>query len=145
MRLRRALAAAAAVTLALTLAGCSTAAGYVAAGEKIISAENMEKQWDYVTRDWNALQTSADNACAASAEATKEDADPTLVESPGFAYAATYRKVWAGYNARMTNIFEAGFTGPPGYPRDIPNYVTGPNPDFCQISMDLLVLKAEAE
>lgn len=130
----------AAVLLAVgVLAGCSVASGYVQKGAEVISADNLEEQHDRVIRDWRALTTAADNACAAQSA----DPDGTLVESPSLAYAATYREVWASYNARTENIFEAGFVGPPGYPKDIPNYVTGPDPDFCDVSAELAELKAQ--
>jgi hypothetical protein len=129
----------------LWLTGCSTAAGYVQKGQEIISADNLEEQHDRVIREWRSLTTAADNACAAQAQGDRDDAAPTLVESPALAYAATYRTVWAEYNARTENIFEAGFVGPVGYPKNIPNFVTGPNPDFCGVSAQLAQLKAQSE
>jgi hypothetical protein len=148
MRTNRLMAAVVGVVVSATaLAGCSVASGYVKEGERVISAQNLRTQYKYITRDWNSLITTADTACAAQAEGEKDDADPTLVEGPALAYASTYRTVWAKYNARMADVFEAGFVGPPGYPKHIPNFdeVTGPNPDFCAVSTHLLELKAEAE
>jgi hypothetical protein len=127
------------------VSGCSTAAGYVQKGQDIISADNLEEQHDRVIREWRSLTTAADNACAAQAEQDRDPDAPVLVEGPALAYAATYRTVWAEYNARTENIFEAGFVGPLGYPKDIPNFVTGPTPDFCQVSVKLAELKAAAE
>lgn len=44
-----------------------------------------------------------------------------LVESPAFAYGATYRGIVVDYNRRQKNIFEAGLVGPSGYPKEVPN------------------------
>lgn len=143
---RKILTGVAGAMLVLTsLSGCSVAGGYVNKGEKVLGADNMEDQYKRVITDYNSLQTSADNACAAQGEQNKDDSDPTLVEGPALAYAATYRKIWVDYNTRMNNIFEAGFVGPPGYPRRIPNWVSGNDTDFCQVSENLVTLKIENE
>jgi hypothetical protein len=132
------------VAAMLLLTGCSTAAGYVKAAEDTISAENYKDQWEFVTNNWEALIQTADNACAAQGSTTSESG-PVLVEGAGLAYASTYRTVVAKYNAQQDNIFKAGFVGPPGYPKEIPNYVSGQNPDFCNISSQLFDLKLTAE
>jgi hypothetical protein len=129
---------------ALFTTGCSTAAGYVKAAEDTISAENLRDQYKFVTNNWEALIQTADNACAAQGSTTS-DSGPVLVEGAGLAYASTYRTVVAKYNARQDDIFEAGFVGPPGYPKEIPNYVSGQDPDFCGISTNLIDLKIAAE
>lgn len=146
-RTLRILAGVAVASAALTgLTACDVAGGYVDKAKQVGGADNMEDQYKRVMTDFNALQTSADNACAAQAEAKKDDSDPTLVESPALAYAATYRKIWVDYNTRMNNIFEAQAVGPVGYPRHIPDYTGGSNrADFCVIGDKLVQLKADAE
>lgn len=129
----------------ILFSGCSVAAGYVQKGAEVISADNLEEQHDRVIRDWRGLTVAADNACAAQGEQDRDEDSPVLIEGPALAYAATYRKIWAEYNARTENIFEAGFVGPIGYPKNVPNYATGPNPDFCEVSAQLATLKAGAE
>jgi hypothetical protein len=146
MRRTRVVTAVASAMLVITaLSGCSVAGGYVEKGKKVIGADNMEDQYHRVITDYNSLQTSADNACAAQGGSEKSDDDPTLVEGPGLAYAATYRKIWVDYNSRMNNIFEAGYVGPPGYPRRIPNFTAGSKTDFCSVSDKLVQLKIENE
>lgn len=146
MRRNRLLTAVAGALLVTTaLSGCSVAGGYVEKAKKVAGADNMEDQYKRVITDYNSLQTAADNACAAQGEQERGESDPTLVEGPGLAYAATYRKIWVDYNTRMNNIFEAGFVGPPGYPRHIPNYTAGTKTDFCKVSDSLVQLKIGSE
>jgi len=128
----------------IALTGCSTAAGYVKAAEDTISAENLREQYGYITKNWEALIQTADTACAAQGSSTDESG-PVLVEGAGLAYASTYRTAVSKYNARQDDVFEAGFVGPPGYPKEIPNYVSGADPDFCGISSQLFDLKIAAE
>lgn len=141
--MKRVIAALVGVALAASLTGCSVAGGYVEKGKKVVGADNMEDQYNRVITDYNSLQTSADNACAAQGDEKKDDSDPVLVEGPALAYAATYRKIWVDYNTRMNNIFEAGLVGPPGYPRRIPNFTAGTKTDFCSVSDKLVELKLE--
>jgi hypothetical protein len=124
----------------LILTGCSVAQSYIDKGQEVISADNVEDQYTRVIKGWNGLITSSDNAC--NAQKTNDPNSPTFVEDPALAYKATYRNIWVDYNARQANIFKAGFVGPPGYPKKIPNWVQGPKPDFCAISTNLLELKA---
>jgi hypothetical protein len=144
MRGRLLLAAGLLAGAALFTSGCSTAAGYVEAAKDTISADNYRDQWGFVTKYWESLTVTAQNACRAEGS-TVDEAGPTMVEGAGFAYQATYLKVWSKYNARQKDIFEAGFVGPPGYPKEVPDYTSDPDASFCDISAQLAVIKAEAE
>lgn len=110
---------------------------------KVVSPANVEKQYGVIIDNWEALTASADNACLAQSGETSEDG-PLLIESPEMAYAATYRSVRADYNAAWANVFDAGLVGPPGYPKSIPNWTSGADPDFCTISTNLVLLQDES-
>lgn len=105
----------------------------------VVGPQNVEKQYNVIIDNWESLTKAADNACAAQASAGSTDT--LLVESPAFAYASTYRTVRAKYNQAFANVFDAGLVGPPGYPREIPNWTSGENPNFCTVSTQLAELK----
>lgn len=109
---------------------------------EIVAPPNVEKQYTRVIDNWEALYASAENACIAQSQ-TDEDS-PTFVETPEAAYAATFRRIVIDYNRRQANIFEAGFVGPPGYPKEIPRSL-GANDEWCEVSTQLDNLQNEAE
>lgn len=139
-------AAAAAVILVagvVLMTGCSIAGSYVDKATEKLSADNVETQFDVVIRSWEGLTTAANNACQVSAGATDDDS-PLLVESPVLAYAATYRNLRQKFNATQADIFKAKLVGPPGYPKEIPDYpeTNGKTPDFCSVAAQLADLRS---
>ena len=102
--------------------------------KKVVSPANVTAQFDAVITDWQDLQAAADNACGA-VTAAKQSGDPTFVEDPAAAYAATYRRIVVDYNQRQQNIFKANKVGPPGYPKVVPP--VGAKPDWCSVSQSL--------
>lgn len=118
-------------------------AGWFNKAVETVSPEHVQGQYDLVIRDWNALTTTADNACEAQTQSSADPNNPTLVESPQLAYAATYRNIRQAYNSAWQNIFDAKLVGPAGYPRNIPNYTeaTGATPNFCSVSTALATLQ----
>lgn len=132
----------AAVIGMLALTGCSVATSYVDKGVEKLSADNVEAQFADVIRNWEGLTTAANNACQAGVGSTSEDG-PVMVESAGMAYAATYRNIRQKYNAIQADIFKANLVGPPGYPKEIPNFpeTNGGEPDFCAVAEQLYEMK----
>ena len=55
---------------------------------------------------WCSTKATAGNVCSVR-NAARGDASPILVEAPAFAYEATYRRIKATYDRRMSNLFEA--------------------------------------
>jgi hypothetical protein len=108
-----------------------------------VGPENVNKQYDLVIQNWNALTTAADNACAVTEKEGGVNS-PTFVESPAQAYIATYRNIRTEYNSAQENIFDAKLVGPSGYPEFVPNFpeATGAAPDFCSVSTQLANLQA---
>jgi hypothetical protein len=102
---------------------------------RVVSPANVKEQYSAVIGDWQDLMVAADNVCAAQ-QATPEEGDPTITESPVVSYQAIYRSVRADYNSHQLDIFEAGKVGPPGYPKSVPVYsdLEGPDGDWCKIS-----------
>ena len=111
---------------------------------EVLGPDNVQAQFAVVIENWEALTVTSDNACLVGSGKAGDSNSPLLVESPVLAYAATYRNVRAEYNAAFADIFKAGVVGPPGYPREIPNYeeAIGATPDFCTVSASLAELKA---
>lgn len=87
--------------------------------KRVASPDNVRAQYAVVIGDWQAMEAAAGNACQAKTSNGGSD-DPTLVESPDFAYAAQFRKIAADYNAHQADIFKARLVGPKGYPRTAP-------------------------
>ena len=119
------------------------AGGWGVKAVSVVSPENVSKQYSVVIKTWEALETTASNACQAAGPADTSSNAPTLVESPSFAYSATYRNVRAKYNAAQENVFEAKLVGPAGYPKSVPDFAEaqGKNPDFCAVSERLSALR----
>lgn len=111
------------------------------AGE-VVAPPNVEKQFTRVIDNWEALYASAENACLA--KSSTDENSPTFVESPEAAYAATFRKIVIDYNRRQANIFEAGFVGPPGYPKEVPRSL-GTDGDWCNVPAQLDALQDSSE
>lgn len=101
---------------------------------EVVAPPNVEKQYTRVIDNWEALYASAENACIA--KSSTDENSPTFVESPEAAYAATFRKIVIDYNRRQANIFEAGFVGPPGYPKEVPRSL-GADGDWCGVPAQL--------
>ncbi|MDP9133795.1 MAG: hypothetical protein M3N56_03090 [Actinomycetota bacterium] len=66
----------------------------------------MREQNTAILDAWESLQATAGNVCSVR-NAARGDASATLVEDPAFAYEATYRRIKATYDRRMSNLFEA--------------------------------------
>lgn len=73
---------------------------------RITGSDNVREQNTAILDAWESLQATAGNVCSAR-NTTRDDASPTLVEGPAFAYEATYRRIKAAYDRRMGNFFEA--------------------------------------
>jgi len=109
---------------------------------EVVAPPNVEKQFTRVIDNWEALYASAENACIA--QSNTDENSPTFVESPEAAYAATFRKIVIDYNRRQANIFEAGFVGPPGYPKEVPRSL-GADGEWCDVPAQLDALQAVSE
>lgn len=137
------------VAIALVIAGIvlvvsvlGFAIGWFNTGKDIVGPANVKAQNFQVRQSWNELVTGADNACQASATNTGQQGDPTFLEDPALAYAASYRRTWAEYNRRMDNAFEAKVIrrlGLTAYPRHVPDFreAHGKHPDWCKVSENL--------
>lgn len=132
----------AAALVVISLVGCSVAGSYVNKGVEKLSADNVEAQFDTVIRHWEGMTTAANNACQVTAGERSDDS-PVLVESPAMAYAATYRNLRQKYNAAQADIFKAKLLGPPGYPKEVPDFpeTNGASPDFCTVAAELDALR----
>lgn len=106
----------------------------------VVGPANVTNQYKVIIDDWQSLMTAADNACGAQ-NTTPASGDPTLVENPAFAYAATYRKIRTDYNLHFHDVFEGGLVGPRGYPKTVPDLAgTHGTGDWCQVSSQLAAL-----
>lgn len=132
---------------ALFLSGCSVAQSYVDKVEEKLSADSVEKLWDGLYKDWNALNTTAANACLAQDAVDNGESGPVLVENGAMAYIATYRNVVQHYNASQQNLFEGKALGPPDLPKAIPVWpeTVGADPDFCTVTTKLADLYAAVQ
>jgi hypothetical protein len=73
---------------------------------RITNPDNVREQNTAILDAWESLQATAGNVCSVR-NAVRGDASPTLVEDPAFAFEATYRRIKATYDRRMSNLFEA--------------------------------------
>jgi hypothetical protein len=89
-------------------------------GKRIVSPTNVREQHTLIIEDWEAMEAAASNACAAKDSKGDPGTDPSLLESPSFAYDAQYRRIRVDYNRRQKNLFEGKLVGPKGYPRNAP-------------------------
>ncbi len=80
--------------------------GWGGEAARITGPDNVREQNTAILDAWESLQATAGNVCSAG-NAVRGDASPTLVEDPAFAYEATYRRIKATYDRRMSNLFEA--------------------------------------
>jgi len=80
--------------------------GWGGEAARITGPDNVREQNTAILDAWESLQATAGNVCSVSS-AAPGDASPTLVEDPTFAYEATYRRIKATYDRRMSNLFEA--------------------------------------
>ena len=76
---------------------------------RVTGAQNSREQTTAVLDDVESMKAAAGNICSAQ-NAKSDENSPTLVEDPAFAYKATYRRIAADYNRRMSNFFEAAVT-----------------------------------
>jgi len=74
---------------------------------KLTGPQHTEEQTTAVLDDWTSMKAAAGNVCDAKASAGN---GPTLVEDLALAYRATYRRIEADYDRRMSNLFEAYVT-----------------------------------
>jgi hypothetical protein len=114
--------------------------GWFSEGKRIVSPTNVKAQHTAIIENWETAITSSRNACSVG-NPDKEEGDPTLVEDPALAYAATYRRVVVDYNRRQKNLFESRLVGPSGYPREIPRLDNGPETDWCEVAAQLESLR----
>lgn len=129
--------------IVIVLGGITTVTGYAldwwSAGKDIVSVQNVKNQSYNVRENWNTMIATLGNACSADRKAAQ--GDPTFVEDPALAYAATYRKLRADYNRAQDNPFENGVINAGGYPKHVPVF-EGPEirpvPDWCAVEKLLL-------
>lgn len=78
-------------------------------GARIIGVDNTKEQVTRVLELDKSMTATATNICNAK-NSKHEEADPSMVEDPAFAYKATYNNQKAEYDRRMQNLFEAAAT-----------------------------------
>lgn len=80
---------------------------YGSEAKRTVSVPNAREQTTRILDLEESMVATAGNYCSAKESKRDPNIDPTLVESPSFAYAATYRAQKAEYDRRMENFFEA--------------------------------------
>lgn len=96
-----------ALVLALVGGAIGWAGGWFSGAKEVVSFDNSKAQAIAVRGAWTGMQQAAENACDTEDAAAGGEGDPTLVERPDFAYRASYRRLAADYDRRMSNPFEA--------------------------------------
>lgn len=118
--------AGAAIGVIVAIAVLGSVLGFIGSwggeAKRIASPDNVREQNTQIIDAWESMAAAAENACAARAAAGREDGDPTLVEDPSLAYAATYRRIRAGYNRRMANLYEAQLVRKVPLPSNLRSY-----------------------
>lgn len=117
----RAVAAVVVISVAVVVLGL--AGGWFSGTANLVSFGHSEEETTAVLSDWTQMQAAACNWADAKDTKSGPD-DPTLVEDPAFAYAATYRNIKADYDRRVNNLFEAYLTRKlpiPGALGNLPN------------------------
>ena len=119
--------------------GCAYLRGWFDNGRDIVSAQNHKTQSYNVREAWNSMEAELGNACGAVQRA-HQDGDPTYVEDPAFAYAATYRKTRSEYNRMQENPYENGVINAAGYPKHVPifNEEYKATPNWCKVQQQLV-------
>lgn len=116
--------------------------GWFSKGVSIVGPQNVERQYEQVISDYEALVAAAGNACTVqtAGESEKNGKSPTLVEDPTLAYQATYRSIEARYNSTVDNLFKAGIVKPAGYPssEEIRAIDTS---DWCEVEQQLFQIR----
>lgn len=125
--------------IAVVVSLLGLAFGWIGSGAKIVSAENVRKQHEFVISQFNAMDASAKKACSVqkSYKASPDAMAPTLVENPVVAYEATFFSAVASYNSAVDNIFKAGIVAPSGYPDSVDVNLIDTE-DWCTVSSQLL-------
>lgn len=125
------------LALGLVFTFLGLAFGWIGAGAKVVSADNVRTQHAVVIGHFNAMDASAKNACTVQKSATgSSDRSPTLVEDPMLAYSATFNSIAADYNSAVDNNFKAGIVAPSGYPESV--YINSiDTEDWCTVSKQL--------
>lgn len=125
--------------IAVVVSLLGLAFGWIGSGAKIVSADNVRKQHEFVISQFNAMDASAKKACAVqkSSEKSPDSMAPTLVENPMIAYESTFFSNVAAYNSAIDNTFKAGIVGPSGYPNSIDVNLINTD-DWCTVSNQLL-------
>lgn len=126
------------LVLALVFSGIGWLSGWFGEAKQVTGPANVSTQYAGVIQDWQDMISATQNACSAQ-QAAKSDSDPTLVEDPSVAYAATYRRIRSDFNRRQQNIFEAEKVGPRGYPRVVEPFAQESEnpPDWCGVTRQL--------
>jgi hypothetical protein len=96
--------------------------GWWSGDKETTGFQNTRTQAYQLRDDYNNLVATAGNVCdAEKAKGEPNPNDPQIVGGdPAFQYEATYRRIKADYDRRMSNAFEAGWVH--HYPtlRDLP-------------------------
>lgn len=131
-----------AVAASIALTGCGFIGSWAQTGVDVISPENVKAQHETVIGKYNAMLTTADNACTVqeAGEAPGTNRSATLVESPTLAYEATFRNARTGYNNAVDNLFKAKIVAPPGYPKSV-NTLDVDTDDWCTVSEQIRALR----
>ena len=128
---------AALVGLAILISVISFACSWANEGARIVGPTNVKAQHAAIIGDWEGMISAAQNACNAESAAKRSQDDPTFVEDPAAAYAASFYRIREDYQRRQKNLFEAKIVGPSGYPTNIP--LQG-NQDWCDYAQTLIDL-----
>lgn len=90
--------------------------------KRITGPENTREQAITLRDDYKSLEATAGNVCDAEKGAEDPDPnDPQIVGGdPAFQYKATYRRIKADYDRRMSNAFEAGWVRKYPFLNDLP-------------------------
>ena len=107
-------------------------------GRRIVGPENVSAQHRAIIGDYEGMISAAQNACNAEDGAKRSQDDPTFVEDPAAAYAASFYRIREDYQRRQKNLFEAKLVGPSGYPTNVENKLN--KESWCEYADTLIAL-----
>ena len=89
---------------------------------EVYSPENVSKQWAFAYEYSEKLKMGAVQVCIAekAVAAATTDNEAAQRRSQLMAYEQNYARMWADYNARLKNNFEAGLVAPSDVPDKAP-------------------------
>ncbi len=111
------------IPVILLLGATAWALGWIGAGARIISPENVRVQWQFAYDYQASLEATANNVCRArqdekaAPEGTTERSQRT---SQRIAQEQNYERIRAQYDARLADAFRAKLVRPPDVPDHAP-------------------------